>query len=169
MESSDSLTVDFDAAREPSSVPPVPASRKPQLGWRLPTAELSLFTPLFRLAEAEEMFTIEYGQDKRRWEDFNDLLFCQPVFRDHGKTSVQAIKNQFNARIEAFKRKHGWEDGKTTNLSGEAGDLCEVDHIIKAGLKAQYDAKEAKRAKEADKEACDTIPYAQSKDWCLSP
>ena len=79
------------------------------------------------------MLVIPFGQTEKRWKEFVEALFKQPDFADAEQTSIQAIKNQFFARIDAFKRKFG-------NLSGEEGDKTELELIIQDMLKEKYDA-----------------------------
>ena len=58
----------------------------------MPNAEKTLFTPLFKLADHEGMFTIEHGKSTKKWEEFNELLFKQPVFKEHVKTPMISFR-----------------------------------------------------------------------------
>jgi hypothetical protein len=43
------------------------------------------------------------------------------------KTTIRAVRQQWDARIELFKKTMGWEDSHCQNLSGFEGDLSEPD------------------------------------------
>ena len=101
------------------------------------------------------MHKIPYGETQKKWDEFVDLLFSKPVFREFEKTSIQAIKNQYNQRSELFKKKFGWDDGSGRNLSDVEGDLSECDRIIRRMLNDQFTAEQSKKLKDADKETCD--------------
>jgi len=124
---------------------------KPQVGWRLPDADAELFTPLFKFGYHEGMHKKHFGKTKERWEKFvNDLFATQEGFVGKEKTSVKAVRNQWDARIERFKTLHGWDDGRCQNLSGLEGDLSEPDATIKMMLEEVAEDEARKEAKEAD-------------------
>ena len=111
---------------------------KKQLGWRLQTADEQLFTPLFRFAYLEKMHLIPCGEVTKRCEKIVDNLFAtQQGFIGNEKTSVRSIRDQFDARIEAFKKEVGWESGRCQNLSGKEGDMSEHSSTIKLMLEEQ--------------------------------
>ena len=123
---------------------------KKQLGWRLQTADEQLFTPLFRFAHLERMHLIPYGEVTKRCEKFVDDLFAtRQAFIGSEKTSVKSIRDQFDARIEAFKKEVGWESGRCQNLSGKEGDMSEPSS------KEQFLDEHQKTIKATDKEIMD--------------
>ena len=126
---------------------------KQQVPWRLDTADTNLHSPMFDLAYVEGMHIIAWGKSTEKWDKFVDLLFEQDAFKNFERTSTQSIKTQFNNRIAAFKRKHGWEDGRTGNLSDERGDLTKPDSTIKTMLVEIETEREKAKTLAADKEA----------------
>lgn len=125
----------------------------PQLGWRKDTADELLFTPLFRFAYLEEMHRIPHGEVTNKWKSFVDDLFMkQDGFVGSEKTSVTAIRDQWEYRIEKFKTFHGWENGACKNNSGKEGDLTEPDNTIRNILREQWEDAQRKKTLDADKE-----------------
>ena len=124
---------------------------KPQVGWRSYDADAELFTPMFKFGYCEEMHKKHFGKTKEKWEKFvSDLFATQDGFVGKEKTSVKALRNQWDARIDRFKALHGWEDGRCQNLSGLEGDLNEPDVTIKMMLEEIKEDEARKEAKEAD-------------------
>ena len=74
--------------------------------------------------------------------------------------SIESIKTQYRNRIQIFKNKFGYDDGKTSNLSDEAGDLGEVDGIIKSMLHEESEADARKEALSAEKEKVNQTEYS---------
>ena len=96
------------------------------------------------------MHLIPYGEVTKRWEKFVDDLFAtQQGFIGSEKTSVKSIRDQFDARIEAFKKEVGWESGRCQNLSGKEGDMSEPSS------KEQFLDEHQKTIKATDKEIMD--------------
>lgn len=137
----------------------------PQLGWSLPTADMLLYTPLFRFGYLEEMHLVPHGEVTKRWSIFVDKLFTsQNGFIGHKKTSLKSIRDQWYRRIESFKRLHGWEDGKTKNVSGLEGDLCELDATIKNILEEVNKVSETKKNIESDKPGAESNYKRKTKE-----
>jgi hypothetical protein len=53
------------------------------------------------------------------------------------------------------KNQFGWEDGRCKNLGGQEGELAEPNQTIKTMLEEQFEAEQAKKLAENDKEAVD--------------
>jgi len=124
---------------------------KPQVGWRSHDADAELFTPMFRFGYHEGMHKKHHGKTKDKWEKFvSDLFATQDGFIGKEKTTVKALRNQWDARIDRFKALHGWEDGRCQNLSGLEGDLNEPDVTIKMMLEEIQEDEARKEAKDAD-------------------
>ena len=66
------------------------------------------------------------------------------------KVTVRAVRQQWDSRIESFKKTMGWEDGHCQNLSGFEGDLAEPDCTIKLILNEVQEEEERKKAKDND-------------------
>ena len=66
------------------------------------------------------------------------------------KTTVRAVRQQWDARIELFKKTMGWEDGHCQNLSGFEGDLSEPDATIKMILNEIQEEEERKKVIQND-------------------
>ena len=66
------------------------------------------------------------------------------------KTTVRAVRQQWDARIELFKKTMGWEDGHCKNLSGFEGDLSEPDATIKMILNEIQEEEERKKVMQND-------------------
>ena len=121
-------------------------ARKPQVGWRHPNADQDLFAVLFRFGYHERIHTAPHGKVLEHWTKFVDDLFnTQEGFMGKEKTSVRAVRQQWDARIESFKKTMGWEDGHCQNLSGFEGDLAEPDATIKMILNEIQEEEERKR------------------------
>ena len=128
--------------------------RKPQLGWRnVANRDKLLYEPLFKLAFHEKMHIIGHGEVTAKWVQFvKDLFDRTPGFYGKEMVSVKSIRQQFDARIEQFKIKFGWDNGRCKNLSGEEGDMQEPDKTIKLMLKEIDDEEEKRDLKIKDKE-----------------
>jgi hypothetical protein len=101
-----------------------------QLGWRKESADAELYLPFFKLGYTHKLHLIKFGEVTKTWNNFMDDLFLQDGFRDHDRCSTDAVRTQWNGRIEKFKKKFGWEDGHQQNLSGEEGDLSELEALM---------------------------------------
>jgi len=66
------------------------------------------------------------------------------------KTTIRAVRQQWDARIELFKKTMGWEDGRCQNLSGFEGEISEPDATIKMILNEIQEEEECK----SDAERC---------------
>ena len=127
------------------------ATRKPQVGWRHPNADQDLYAGLFRFGYHERIHNAPHGKVTEHQTKFvNDLFNTQEGFMGKEKTSVRAVRQQWDARIESFKKTMGWEDGHCQNLSGFEGDLAEPDATIKMILNEIQEEEERKKAKEND-------------------
>jgi hypothetical protein len=102
---------------------------------------------------------ISHGETMQKWNQFLAELFKQQGFIG-SESSMQAIKTQWNNRILIYKKKLGHEDGRTANLSGEEGDLNEVDEIIKNMLNEVSEEEARKEAVNADKEKVNQTEYS---------
>lgn len=127
------------------------AARKPQVGWRHPTADQDLFTDMFKLGYVKRIHLAPHGKVTEQWTNFvDDLFITQEAFMGKEKTTVRAVRQQWDARIESFKKTMGWEDGHCQNLSGFEGDLAEPDATIRMILNEIQEEEERKKVKEND-------------------
>jgi len=125
--------------------------RKPQVGWRHPGADEELYTPLFKFGYHERMHLLPHGKVIEHWTKFvDDLFLTQEGFIGKEKVTVRAVRQQWDARIESFKKTMGWEDGHCQNLSGFEGDFAEPNATIKLILNEVQEDEERKKAKEND-------------------
>ena len=94
------------------------ATRKPQVGWRHPNADKDLMAEMFRFGYVKRIHLAPHGKVTEIWTNFIEELFnTQEGFMGKEKTSVRAVRQQWDARIELFKKTMGWEDGHCQNLS----------------------------------------------------
>jgi hypothetical protein len=127
------------------------AARKPQVGWRHPTADQDLMTDMFKYGYVQRIHLAPHGKVTEQWTKFvDDLFITQEAFIGKEKTTVRAVRQQWDARIESFKKTMGWEDGHCQNLSGFEGDLAEPDATIRMILNEIQEKEERKKAKEND-------------------
>ena len=127
------------------------ATRKPQVGWRHPNADKDLMAEMFRFGYVKRIHLAPHGKVTEIWTNFIEELFnTQEGFMGKEKTSVRAVRQQWDARIELFKKTMGWEDGHCQNLSGFEGDLAEPDATIKMILNEIQEEEERKKVKEND-------------------
>jgi len=127
------------------------AARKPQVGWRHPNADRDLMADMFRFGYVKRIHLASHGKVTEQWTNFvEDLFNTQEAFMNKEKTTVRAVRQQWDARIELFKKTMGWEDGHCQNLSGFEGDLSEPDATIKMILNEIQEEEERKKVKEND-------------------
>ena len=95
------------------------------------------------------MHKIPYGKVGDRWKDFVTFLFQNTEgFSGHEMPSVKSIREQYEAKITAFKNLVGWEDGRCGNLSAMEGDLGELEQTIVNILREEYQDQQVKKTKE---------------------
>jgi hypothetical protein len=90
---------------------------KKQIGWRKSDAD-------------ENLYLVQHGQTQKEWTLFVDQIFQQDGFIG-SEASVASIQTQWKKRIEEHKNMFGLESGHPTNLSDLAGDMSELDCIIR--------------------------------------
>jgi len=124
---------------------------KPQVGWRHPNADRNLMADMFRFGYVKRIHLASHGKVTEQWTNFvEDLFNTQEAFMNKEKTTVRAIRQQWDARIELFKKTIGWEDGHCQNLSGFEGDLSEPDATIKMILNDIQEEEERKKVEKND-------------------
>ena len=127
------------------------ATRKPQVGWRHPNADRDLYADMFRFGYVKRIHLAAHGKVTEQWANFvEDLFNTQEAFMNKEKTTVRAVRQQWDARIELFKKTKGWEDGHSQNLSGFEGDLSEPDATIKMILNDIQEEEERKKVEKND-------------------
>ena len=123
----------------------------PQTPWRDPVRGPLLRTVLFRLIVVDGLHLKKNAKGAPDiWEKFSELLFKQPEYVGL-EGSANSIQSQYRETLQKRARHHGWMDengGVTGNLSGQEGDLDDLDGMVKQVL---MDKEEKKANKEAKK------------------
>ena len=74
-------------------------TRKPQVGWIHPNADRDLYADMFRFGYIKRIHLAAHGKVTEQWKNFvEDLFNTQEAFMNKKKTTVRAVRQQWDAR-----------------------------------------------------------------------
>jgi len=83
------------------------AARKPQVGWRHPNADRDLYAEMFRFGYVKRIHLTAHGKVTEQWTNFVAEAFnTQEAFMNKEKTTVRAVRQQWDARYQLHHRHH---------------------------------------------------------------